>query len=648
MTENPRLVALSGPLQEKEFPLADETAIGRDPVSQIHINEGWISRQHCIIRQEKDRFKIVDLGSHNGTFVNDVPVKERLLEPGDRIQIADSVFVFLLHEGDPAARSSQIQMDEGKLALRSTTQLRREDALYLHPDRMAAAKLSASTVERDLRTLLKVGNSIVPIKDVVQLQKELLAQIFEIVPAERGVILLGVEEPGVFSSELVRHRSDEPDVENEPLRVSRTILDKVQSERVAFLGNQLPDNEELAKASSLVSSRVQSVLCLPLVAGDRLTGVIYLDSRVPGARFEADNLELLTAVANIGAAALENAQSLDDLEIDNRLIKEDFGLDHSMVGESGRMREVYQFISKVAPTDSTVLVYGESGTGKELAARAIHKNSLRDKSHFVKIDCTTLTENLLENELFGHEKGAFTGAIGQKKGKLELADGGTVFLDELGELPISLQSKLLRVLQDREFDRVGGVRPIPVDIRLIAATNKNLAEEMKEGKFREDLYYRLNVISVTLPPLRERREDIPLLANYFVAKYSKRVKRRVRGISSKATAYLKNYDWPGNVRELENTIERGIVLGSTDTILPEDLAEDVLEAKPSAVPTSDTAAGSSYHDTLAEAKKQLILDAVKNTGGSYTEAAKQLGLHPNYLHRLIRNLDIKEDLKKLS
>jgi Nif-specific regulatory protein len=311
------------------------------------------------------------------------------------------------------------------------------------------------------------------------------------------------------------------------------------------------------------------------------------------------------------------------------------------------MREVYQFISKVAPTDSTVLVYGESGTGKELAARAIHKNSLRAKSHFVKIDCTTLTENLLESELFGHEKGAFTGAIGQKKGKLELADGGTVFLDELGELPISLQSKLLRVLQDREFDRVGGVRPIPVDIRLIAATNKNLAEEMKKGSFREDLYYRLNVISVTLPPLRERREDIPLLANYFVAKYSKRVKRRVRGISSKATAYLKNYDWPGNVRELENTIERGIVLGSTDTILPEDLAEDVLEAKPSAAPTSETPADVSYHDTLAETKRRLILDAVKNAGGNYTQAAKQLGLHPNYLHRLIRNLDIKENLKNL-
>ncbi len=646
MIENPRLVALSGPLQEKEFPLADEISIGRDPVNQVHINEGWISRQHCVIRRENDRFKIIDLGSHNGTFVDNVPIKERLLEPGDRIQIADSVFVFLLHEGDPAARSSQIQMDEGKLALRSTTQLRREDALYLHPDRMAAAKLPASTVERDLRTLLKVGNSIVSMTDVVQLQNELLDQMFEIVPAERGVILLGVEEPGMFSSELVRHRPNEPDTDDQPIPVSRTILDKVQTEKVAFLGNQLPDNEEMAKASSLISSRVQSVLCLPLVVGDQLTGVIYLDSRVPGVRFETDNLELLTAVANIGAAALENARCIDDLEIENRLIKEDFGLDHSMVGESGRMREVYQFISKVAPTDSTVLVYGESGTGKELAARAIHKNSLRAKNHFVKIDCTTLTENLLESELFGHEKGAFTGAIGQKKGKLELADGGTVFFDELGELPISLQSKLLRVLQDREFDRVGGVRPIPVDIRLIAATNKNLAEEMKKGSFREDLYYRLNVISVTLPPLRERREDIPLLANYFVAKYSKRVKRRVRGISSKATTYLKNYDWPGNVRELENTIERGIVLGSTDTILPEDLAEDVLEAKPSAAPTSDTA-DASYHDTLAETKKQLILHAVKNAGGSYTEAAKQLGLHPNYLHRLIRNLDIKEDLKNL-
>jgi Nif-specific regulatory protein len=297
----------------------------------------------------------------------------------------------------------------------------------------------------------------------------------------------------------------------------------------------------------------------------------------------------------------------------------------------------------VAPADSTVLIYGESGTGKELAARAIHRNSLRAQKPFVKIDCTTLTENLLESELFGHEKGAFTGAITQKKGKLEFADRGTVFLDELGELPLPLQSKLLRVLQDREFERVGGTRTIPIDVRMIAATNRDLGEEMSKGRFREDLYYRLNVISVVLPPLRERRDDIPLLANYFATKFSKKVKRRVRGISQKAINHLRSYHWPGNVRELENTVERAIVLGSTETILPEDLTENVLESKV----TSQDSEITTFHEALNEKKKRLIFDAVKKAKGSYTEAAKRLGLHPNYLHRLIRNLDIKEELKNL-
>ncbi len=274
------------------------------------------------------------------------------------------------------------------------------------------------------------------------------------------------------------------------------------------------------------------------------------------------------------------------------------------------------------------------------------QNSSRLHKPFVKIDCTTLTENLLESELFGHEKGAFTGAVNQKKGKLELADSGTVFLDELGELPLSLQSKLLRVLQDREFERVGGTRTIPIDIRLIAATNRNLADDMKDGKFREDLYYRLNVISITLPPLRDRRDDIPLLCNYFATQYSRRVKRKVRSISKQAMAYLTRYDWPGNVRELENTIERAIVLGSTETILPEDLTENILDAGPSSPPTTD-AGSETYHDALNANKRELILTAVHKASGNYTEAAKRLGLHPNYLHRLIRNLDMKEELKKV-
>jgi transcriptional regulator with PAS, ATPase and Fis domain len=303
------------------------------------------------------------------------------------------------------------------------------------------------------------------------------------------------------------------------------------------------------------------------------------------------------------------------------------------------MQRVYHFISKVAPTDSTVLIVGESGTGKELAARAIHRNSKRSQKAFMAVNCAALTETLLESELFGHEKGAFTGALAQKKGRLELSDGGTLFLDEIGELSSALQVKLLRVLQEREFERVGGTQTIKVDIRVLAATNKNLEEAIESGEFRQDLYYRLNVVSFEMPRLRDRKEDIRLLSNYFAQKYSAKCNRRVTGVSEEARTYLTAYDWPGNIRELENAIERAVVLGATELILPEDLPEALLE-QPIAVTTS-----TSYHETVALTKKQIILDAMTKSQGNYTEAAKLMKVHPNYLHRLIRNLNLKDQLR---
>jgi transcriptional regulator with GAF, ATPase, and Fis domain len=296
-------------------------------------------------------------------------------------------------------------------------------------------------------------------------------------------------------------------------------------------------------------------------------------------------------------------------------------------------------------TDTTVLIRGESGTGKELAAQAVHTNSPRRERPFVAINCAALTETLLESELFGHERGAFTGALAQKKGKLEVADGGTLFLDEVGELAPVLQAKLLRVLQEREFERVGGTKTIRVDVRLVAATNRDLEEAVRRGSFRQDLYYRLNVVAFEMPSLRERREDIALLASYFASRYAARFKRKVTGIAPEARELLTSYDWPGNVRELENAIERAVVLGSTERVLPEDLPESIHEA----APASDATAAppvTKYHDALREAKKQLLLRALEQSGGSFTEAAHTLGVHPNYLHRLISNLNLRPELKK--
>jgi transcriptional regulator with PAS, ATPase and Fis domain len=268
-------------------------------------------------------------------------------------------------------------------------------------------------------------------------------------------------------------------------------------------------------------------------------------------------------------------------------------------------------------------------------ARAIHQNSARSDKPFIAINCAAIPETLLESELFGTEKGAYTGAS-FRKGRLETADGGTVLLDEIGELPLTVQAKLLRVLQERKFERLGGVRPIPVNVRWLAATNRDLKEEAKKRTFREDLYFRLQVITIRMPSLRDRRDDIPLLAGYFALRHSKLCGRPVKGISPEARARLVHYDWPGNVRELENTIERAIVLGTGDYVLPEDLNEELFEKDSPAEVQKPL-----YHEAVTDAKRQIVRDALERAEGNITEAARELGIHPNNLHRLIRNLGIR-------
>jgi Nif-specific regulatory protein len=413
------------------------------------------------------------------------------------------------------------------------------------------------------------------------------------------------------------------------------------NDKSAIMLTESDDHEDL-KTVSLIAASSRSVLCVPLIVLERVLGVIYLDSDDPTTRFDENHLQLLTAVAAISAVAIENVRNFERLQNENARLMNDVDIEHNMVGESPLLQRVYQLISKVAPTDSTVLISGESGTGKELAARAIHRNSKRADKPFIAVNCAALAESLLESELFGHEKGAFTGALLQKKGRLELADSGTIFLDEIGDLSAALQTKLLRVLQEREFERVGGNRTIKIDVRVLAATNRDLEDAMVRGSFRRDLYFRLNVVNLKMPTLRERREDIPLLANYFARKYGDKCNRVVFGISPDARRLLMNYEWPGNVRELENAIERAIVLGTTDHILPDDLPEVVVEFQGHVSGES----GSNYHEQVVQMKRKMIIDAVKQANGNYTAAARLLNLHPNYLHRLIRNLNLKDELNK--
>jgi DNA-binding NtrC family response regulator len=308
-----------------------------------------------------------------------------------------------------------------------------------------------------------------------------------------------------------------------------------------------------------------------------------------------------------------------------------------VIGKSEKMKEAAETARKAAASKATVLLLGESGTGKEIFARAIHSWSERKSQPFVAINCVGLSKELLESELFGHEKGSFTGADQLKKGKMELANGGTVFLDEIGDVSQELQTKLLRFLQEREFDRVGGVKPIHVDVRIVAATNRALEIAVKEGHFREDLYHRLNVVPITLPPLRERREDIPALALHFLQRFAKEVKKSLSGISEEALGKLSAYDWPGNVRELANVIERAVVLGQGPEIAPHDLPARIAAAQ--SEPQSD---GISYRDAMDAYRKQLVMRALAQTQGNRAAAARALGLHEKYFLRLLKSLAIRD------
>jgi len=487
----PRLAAISGKLKGGIFTIDEGPfVIGRETAANLCIADASVSRRHSIVEnQGSEEFVIKDLDSLNGTFVNDVPVKTRRLEHGDRVRIGDSQFLFLIGDGDVASKSSQVKLDEGQVLSGSTVQIRFDDALYV--------------MARDLSALMKISTRINAIRGIEELQQRLLELLFEVVPAQHGAILLTQDDQ--LDDNLV-FALDRALGKDQAVTVSKTIAQQVLRDGVALLTNEVGSDGH--SSESMIASQALSVMCVPLVMLDRKLGVLYLDTSLKGDNFNKDHLQLVTAISCIAAVAIENARHIEWLESENRRLLDDVNLEYNMVGEGAAMQRVYHFISKVAPTDSTVLIVGESGTGKELAARAIHRNSKREGKPFMAVNCAALAETLLESELFGHEKGAFTGAIAQKKGRLEIADGGTVFLDEIGELSSSLQIKLLRVLQEREFERVGGTQTIKVDLRLLAATNKNLEEAIARGEFREDLYYRLNVFSIFLPPLRARQTRI--------------------------------------------------------------------------------------------------------------------------------------------
>ena len=606
----PRLVAVRGPLKGNIFVLPEgEFWVGRQATNDLQLEDTAVSRRHCLFTRSGDNCTLKDLDSRNGTFVTGTPVSEQPLRPGDEIRIGGSLFCYQVDASAPANH-------ERENTAGSTRELRLEESLYLSSDEYTILPPSARALH-DLRTLLRVSTMLHSFRGLHDTTSETAAEVLrshltslllDLIPASRAAIFIPGAPPGDWPP-------------------NPQVLARACDERVVVW---LEEDER---------SDV-SVLAAPLVVRGEVAAVVYLESSDHQHGFDEGHLQLLTAVAGMAAVAWENATILGWLQEENERLQSELKLEHGMVGVSEKLRDLQRQITKVAPSNSTVLILGESGTGKELVARALHRNSLRAGGPFVAINCAALTENLLESELFGHERGAFTGAITQKKGKLEVAEGGTVFLDEIGELSPLLQAKLLRVLQEREMERVGGTKTIQLDIRLLAATNRDLEQAVAKGDFRRDLFYRLNVVSLKAPALRERPEDTLPLAEHFAKKYAAECGRKIVGLAPEARAYLQSYSWPGNVRELENAIERAVVLGSADMLLAEDLPEHIRESRPAAV------SASMYEEAVEAAKRQVVLQAFEQVNHDHEAAAKILGLHPNYLHKLIRTMNLKPALKR--
>ena len=396
------------------------------------------------------------------------------------------------------------------------------------------------------------------------------------------------------------------------------------------------DSRWYKEISESIGFETQSIACVPLKLDDEIIGVVQIIDKEDGQAIQEAEMPLLDEFAALAALAIGHAQNIQEVKRENQDLKQELKTKHQLIGKSPALEKVISDGLKVANSKASALILGESGTGKELLARLIHRAGPRKNKPLVVLNCAAMPETLLEDELFGHEKGAFTGAVNRKIGKFELAHEGTLFLDEIGEMTPGMQAKLLRVLQEGNFYRVGGNIPISVNVRVLSATNKKLDQEVSEGRFREDLYYRLNVVQINMPTLRERSEDIPLLAEHFLSIFKEETVIPALTISKAAMEKMVQYEWPGNIRELRNAIERAVVMGNGKEILPEDLPIATVRATYPGLQM-----GLTLEEALNQFKKEFIILNLKHTGGNRSKAAKIMEIQRTYLSRLISKYDLK-------
>jgi Nif-specific regulatory protein len=618
----PKLIICKGSRPHKEVRFSNITTIGRDTSNDIALRSKEVSNFHAsIIQDEEGNYILYDQSSRNYTRMGGERIHHCRLSHGATFEIADYLITFL---EEPETEESEQKLrvtrripikekwgkDANKTVFSVTSEIGREPKAYHDP-------------QKRLSLILSISSEIVSILDYHELMEKALDISMEMMDAQRGFLALKNDQGDLIYSSLKGFTT-----EGGNLRVSKTMIHSVIKDGRSILTSNAVLEEPYKETKSILAYQLKSVMCVPLTIRGEVMGLIYLDNPEKAARFTPDDLDFLTILAHHIAIAIENARLHKKVQEERAALKNRLNLKEGVVFKSEKMFELYQNVRKVSNSSLPVLILGETGSGKELVARTIHNLSNRE-GRLIPINCSAIPENLLESELFGYEKGAYTGAYTAKPGLFELACGGSIFLDEIGDMSPTLQPKLLRVLQEKKITRLGGTKPKKIDARIIAATNQPLKDMVKKGVFRSDLYYRLAGVTLTVPPLRERKEDILPLANYLLFKFSQEGNRTLPRISHKVTKMLMTYHWPGNINELKTAIQSASVLGNGTTINPEDLPDELQETS------------IENFSTLEEIEQHHIRKALRHAKGNKRKAAQLLNIARDTMYKKIEKYGIE-------
>ncbi|MCB9650072.1 MAG: sigma 54-interacting transcriptional regulator [Deltaproteobacteria bacterium] len=588
------------------------TSLGRGPQNDVRIAHDSVKERHAHVLKDRRGYRIFATEGAS-LIVNGKRRPECALSDGDRIQLGEVLLVYRDQEL-MAEEITDAQMESPLLAAR------REDLEKSSREGSITESVPLEAFKKLYRFSAKLSQS----PDLHTMKVNLVDAVIDLAGGDSAFLL--VTQGDGFEIDVGRSRN-RTDLPREEARLSDSIVQDVLRRRGPVLISDAMEDSVFAESRSVMNYKLRSVVAVPIVLGEEILGVLYLACDQRASAFSRDYLDVLMVFAAQAGLLVKNATLVTQLRQDNQALKEEldartFG---EIVGGSSSMQGIFKAVSRFAPTDISVLITGETGTGKELIAREIHRRSARAEGPFVAINMSAIPDNLLEAELFGHTKGAFTGAVAERRGKFTEADGGTLFLDEIGDLPLSLQAKLLRVIQERQIVPVGSNVPQPIDIRIISATHQDLERMQEEGAFRADLYFRLNEVQVSLPPLRERGEDIPLLASYFLTKYGEQMNRRLRRFTPRALAAMKRFKWRGNVRELEARVKKAVVMAEgpdidlDDMELSENAMTEVLN--------------------LREAKEVYALRYIKEVlelnNGNRSKTARDLGVDPRTIYKYL-------------